>query len=132
MLAIFTTIFIFASGSELIGQTLIADNNKQIEVNDIDYSQNSSNTNSESFETDLIVYPQVFTNELNFAFQKSGNDPIIIEIYNSMGELVISHKLLGSNNTGHIQLQTNELKSDIYKVIFKTDHRVINKTITKN
>lgn len=128
-----TAIFVFifsAISTDLKSQTSFSDQFEIIKTDSPDNSQLIKSANVETMAS-IIVYPNIFTNEINMVFEDMGNTTVIVEAYDISGNKVISKELNMTESYGHSQIKTDELLPGVYNLKIKSGNQIIDKTITK-
>ncbi len=128
-----TAIFVFifsAISTDLKSQTSFSDQFETVKTDSPDNSQLIKSANVET-KASVIVYPNIFTNEINMVFEDLGNTTVIVEAYDISGNKVISKELNMTESYGHSQIKTDELLPGVYNLKIKSGNQIIDKTITK-
>lgn len=128
-----TAIFVFifsAISTDLKSQASFSGQYEVIKTDSPDNSQLIKSANVETMAS-VIVYPNIFTNEINMVFEDLGNTTVIVEAYDISGNKVIFKELNMTESYGHSQIKTDELLPGVYNLKIKSGNQIIDKTITK-
>jgi hypothetical protein len=129
-----TAIFVFlfsAISTDLKSQTSFSNKYEMIKTVSPDNSKPITNADVTTSQASVIVYPNIFTNEINMVFEDLGNSTVIIEAYDISGNKVMSKELNMTDSYGHAQIKTEELTPGIYNLKIMSGNQIIDKTITK-
>ena len=83
-------------------------------------------------EPDVQAYPNPFNGELTLELDNFGNRPATIEVYDMLGKLIYTDKVVAPQNYYETILNLSNLPPAAYNVRVSTNDFVINKNVVKN
>ena len=78
--------------------------------------------------TDLMVFPNPTENMATVSFEGIQGTDVTIELYNLLGELIISENYTSQSNFDYYNLDVSSFNNGIYNLVFKVGES----TTTKN
>jgi hypothetical protein len=79
-------------------------------------------------ENNIEVYPNPIINEINIVINDITNDKTSVNIYNTLGQLIISENI----KSNHKKINTSNLSNGVYIIELKNDNKIIGiKKVTK-
>lgn len=115
----------------VILENLANDNNFGLETSAGIATADAVNINEASINSSLNLYPNPANDKLNIAFELENSDNISIDVYNLVGQVVMSQNL-GTITSGYTleNIDVSDLKSGFYLVNINTSDATIVRKIT--
>ena len=79
--------------------------------------------------TDLMVFPNPTENMATISFEGIQGSDVSIELYNLLGELIVSENYTSQSNFDYYNLDVSTVNNGIYNLVFKVGESVITKKL---
>jgi hypothetical protein len=83
-------------------------------------------------EPEMAVYPNPFANDLTLHFENFGDRTALVEVYDMLGRMLVSRKVVCSQNDYEFVLPLGGLPDGAYNVRVSAEDVVINRQVVKN
>lgn len=83
-------------------------------------------------EPEMAVYPNPFANDLTIHFENFGDRMALVEVYDMLGRMLVSRKVVCSQNDYEFVLPLGGLPDGAYNVRVSAEDVVINRQVLKN
>jgi hypothetical protein len=83
-------------------------------------------------EPEMAVYPNPFANDLTLHFENFGDRVALVEVYDMLGRMLVSRKVVCSQNDYEFVLPLGGLPDGAYNVRVSAEDVVINRQVVKN
>lgn len=80
--------------------------------------------------SDISVYPNPFTNIANVNFTVDGNKEVTVDVFNTVGQKVISNDLGTVSGLQNVQIDGTNLESGMYLINITMDGEVTTKKVS--
>ena len=80
-------------------------------------------------KTDLMVFPNPTENMATISFEGIQGLDVSIELYNLLGELIVSEKYTSQSNIDYYNLDVTSINNGIYNLVFKVGESVTTKKL---